>query len=181
MVPTSSEDEDTPYTSPVPESEEDLSSPPGLVEEHYPPDPNAPRHKAAFILSIMFSGAFLTVIAAEMVRSVYYERPISETATTLMLTVGSLLVGLSSGYLARNLNTPPGDRHELQTRVGTVMVATLGGMLVLMALAHLAFVVFRNTDAPLSENALNIMVVLLGGIVGSLGGYLGIRADGHSK
>jgi hypothetical protein len=139
-----------------------------------PPDPDSPRHRAALILAWLFAAAFLLVVAAEMLRATWYGLAVSETTTTLMLTVGSLLVGLTSGYLSRNLFAPPGARHELQTRVGTVLAATLGGMLLIMALAHFGEVVFHGNQTPLSENALNIMVVLLSGIIGALGAYLGI-------
>jgi len=154
----------------------------GVVEDQspvLPPDPDAPRHKAALILAWLFSASFLTLVAAEMIQAVYYDMPTGETTVTLMLTVGSLLVGLTSGYLARNLNAPPGERYELQTRVGTVMASTLGGMLLIMAIAHLSEVVLGNNIAPLSNNALNVLVVLFAGIIGALGGYLGISASQH--
>lgn len=146
---------------------------------HPEPDPNAPRHKAALILAWSFAVAYLLIIMAEMIRAVYYQEPVGDTSVTLMLTIGSLLVGLSSGYLVRNINTPPGRRYELQTRVGTVMVATLGGMLIIMAGAHLTDVLFGDSVNPLSENALNVLVVLLGGIIGALGSYLGVRTEDH--
>lgn len=154
----------------------------GVVEEQaspLPPDPDAPRHKAALILAWLFAASFLLMVTAEMIQAVYYDMATSETTATLMLTVGSLLVGLTSGYLARNLHAPPGERYELQTRVGTVMASTLGGMLLIMAIAHLSEVVFGNNIAPLSNNALNILVVLFAGIIGALGGYLGISASQH--
>jgi hypothetical protein len=155
----------------------------GVVEDQVtppPPDPDAPRHNAALILAWLFSASFLLLVAAEMIQAVYYDVPTSETTVTLMLTIGSLLVGLTSGYLARNLNAQPGERYELQTRVGTVLASTLGGMLLIMALAHLSAVIFGDDLTPLSSNALNILVVLFAGIIGALGGYLGI-STGQSK
>jgi hypothetical protein len=40
-------------------------------------------------------------------------------------------------------------------------------------------VLFGENVSPLSNNALNVLVVMFGGIVGALGGYLGISASQH--
>lgn len=100
-----------------------------------------------------------------------------------MLTIGSLLVGVTGGYLSRNINKPPGSRVELESKVGTILAVTLGGMLVIMALADLWETFQQQPDTGLSSNALNVLAVLLSGIVGVLGGYLGItggnRRDGR--
>jgi hypothetical protein len=53
-------------------------------------------------------------------------------------------------------------------------------MLLIMAIAHLSEVILGDNIAPLSSNALNILVVLFAGIIGALGGYLGISA-GQNK
>lgn len=139
-----------------------------------PPDPNAPRHRAAQILAWLFCVAFLLVIFAEMASTVIWNEPTSDEVTTLMLTIGSLLVGVTGGYLARNVNKPPTGRTELESKVGTILVVTLGGMLIIMAVADIWEVLQGEPDTGLSSNALNVLAVLLSGIVGVLGGYLGI-------
>ena len=146
-----------------------------------PPDPNAPRHRAAQILAWLFCVAFLTVIFAEMAATVYWNEATSDEVTTLMLTIGSLLVGVTGGYLARNVNKPPGGRVELESKVGTILVVTLGGMLVIMAMADLWETFQQEPDTGLSSNALNVLAVLLSGIVGILGGYLGITGGNNRR
>jgi hypothetical protein len=149
----------------------------GELLDDSPSDPDAPRHQAAIRLAWLFSASFLVMIVAEMSQAIWYGAKTSDSATTLMLTVGSLLVGVSSGYLVRNINTPPKDRPELQNRVGMIMTSTLGAMLLIMSLAHLTGVVIGNVESTFSNNVLNILVVLLSGIIGALTSYLGISAS----
>ena len=146
-----------------------------LTAKPAPPDPGSPRHKAARLLAWLFALSFLLLIASEMATAVHRGIETTDAVTTLMLTTGSLLVGVTGSYLSRNLNQPPGDRAALESRVGLILTITLGGMLLIMSVANLYDVLRGTGGLGLSDNSLNVFAVLLAGIIGALGGYLGFR------
>ena len=137
-------------------------------------DPRAPRHLAARILSIMFTVSFLLVVAAEIVGVLMNGTELTETASTLMLGVGSLLVGLNASFLARYLYAPP-PLYSLQTIVGIMLSVALGGMVLLIAIGLFAAQFIPDAVGPISVNTLNVLTVIFTGIIGSLAGYLGFR------
>jgi hypothetical protein len=137
-------------------------------------DPRAPRHRAAFILAVLFTSAFLLVVAAEVLNVLLSGIELTDPATTLMLSTGSLLVGINGSFLARYLYAPP-PLYSLHTLVGVMMAVALGGMVFILGVALVAAVFIPGAVETLSDNTLNVLAVIFTGIIGSLAGYLGFN------
>ena len=143
-------------------------------------DKRAPRHTAAVILAWLFSLAFLLIVLAEIVGVLRSGTELSDNASTLLIATGSLLIGVTSSFLSRNIYTPP-PLHSLRTSVGLVLSATLGVMLVIFATGQLAAQFMDGSVGPLSTNSLNVLTVLFAGAIGSLAGYLGFAKQTEDK
>lgn len=145
------------------------------------PDWHSPRHRAARILVRCTAVAWLLLVTSQVLGS-YFGTGLTETATQLMITVGSALVAATAAYLVRRVEKPPDP--ALENNVGLWLSITLGGMLLIMAIGPIArvavsFVEGEQTPA-LGTNALNLLSVMFGGAIGALGAYLGLRNEGGS-
>lgn len=135
-------------------------------------DPKAPRHTAARILAILFTAALLITVAAEVVGVVMRGDELTETGSTLLLSIGSLLVGVNSAFLSRYLYDPP-PLYSLYTMVGTALATALGGMVLILSIALLIAQFYPGAVGPISPATLNVLTVIFSGIIGALAGYLG--------
>lgn len=159
---------------------------PPLPELPPPPvdtDALSPRHRAARVLVRCTAVAWLTLVGTQVLGAFGGGGLLSETATQLMLTVGSALVAATAAYLVRRVERPPDP--ALENNVGWWLAMTLGGMLLLMSLGPLLYVVKTLLEGEvvhsLGTNALNLLSVLFGGAIGALGAYLGLRAEGERR
>jgi hypothetical protein len=136
-------------------------------------DPNAPRHTAATITAISLMISFLVVVFAGVASAVFVGNGWTEKMSTLMLATGSLLVSLNAQFLSRYLYDKPAN-WALFTKVGVMISLTLGGMVIILAAGVL---VGQFVNPGLSVSALNVLIVIFAGMIGSLAGYLGFNKD----
>jgi drug/metabolite transporter (DMT)-like permease len=129
------------------------------------------RSRAATILAVAVSvGVVVTTLA------IYLEDgPLRDETTQFVVAVLSALVAVVSGFLSRRHES---GAVEVRDRVGMILTVGMAALVVILP-AFLMVTALKVSGVPIiGPNGQNVLSLLIGGAIGTLGAYLGLeRSD----